>query len=647
MKRRSVAIVAAAAFPLLLVGTGLPAAGTGLANAEPPEQPQPAAVRTAKGEPRPTVTHDGKKYAAPNPYLALVPEPAEIDWSYWRSQAKAQSAAKAAARSSAAAVPVPVQYDEQEPVGTFGENDTQSDAEPLNGFGTGRSRNPAIQVNGDLAEIPFTTAPITTSEENGAIPFATDTGIGDTTDAVTTSSVIGDGLYGSAGLDTGDFDFFAFTATAGQLLDANTAGSDFDTVLELYDEDGNFIAFDDDGGGDLTSHLRFAIPADGSYYLMVGGFGTFPEDPFDPASGIGAGDEGDYDVEIIVNESDIDFYAVNLKAGDVIGGSLSGGATNVRMWRYDGVEAVGSTQDASFIYPSVSPLPGGGNAVFAYVAEEPGWYAVSVSLGSGPYELLLEAYRPGTQGERVAQTIYLDFDGARLNTNIFGGPGVRTLSPLSSFLAGWGLPASAEDAVIDAIIAEVRENIRQDLIDYGLNDQVAVKILNSRDNRDQFGRENISRVIVGGTIEESGIPTIGVAQSIDPGNFGTEETALVLLDILSGPVAEWGDASLNYYLTPASDKIGFIGQAVGNVVSHEVGHYVGSFHVDQFNDILNLMDQGGNFPLLYGVGPDGVGGTADDPDVDFAEDIYNPNEGFTGLEDTLNNTAWGFSRSRR
>jgi hypothetical protein len=112
-------------------------------------------------------------------------------------------------------------------------------------------------------------------------------------------------------------------------------------------------------------------------------------------------------------------------------------------------------------------------------------------------------------------------------------------------------------------------------------------------------------------------------------------------------VAEWDDASLNYYLRPASNKIQFIGQAVGNVVSHEVGHYVGSFHVDKFNDTLNLMDQGGNFPLLFGVGPDRIGGTADDPDVDFSEDIYNPFEGFTGLEDTLNNTAWGFSRGRR
>ena len=51
-------------------------------------------------------------------------------------------------------------------------------------------------------------------------------------------------------------------------------------------------------------------------------------------------------------------------------------------------------------------------------------------------------------------------------------------------------------------------------------------------------------------------PTIGIAQSIDPGNFDTEESALVLLDVLSDPAGEPGDPSLNTYLTPASNRIG-------------------------------------------------------------------------------------------
>ena len=58
------------------------------------------------------------------------------------------------------------------------------------------------------------------------------------------------------------------------------------------------------------------------------------------------------------------------------------------------------------------------------------------------------------------------------------------------------------------------------------------------------------------------------------------------------------------------------------------------------------MDAGGaNFGTnLYGVGPDGIGGTADDEDIDFRLDRYDLFEGFTGLENTLNVSAWAFVR---
>ena len=64
----------------------------------------------------------------------------------------------------------------------------------------------------------------------------------------------------------------------------------------------------------------------------------------------------------------------------------------------------------------------------------------------------------------------------------------------------------------DSYKPSVRENIRRDLIEQGLNDSIAVQVTNSKDNPDIFGKPNVYRVIVGGTIEQSGIPTIGIAQ---------------------------------------------------------------------------------------------------------------------------------------
>ena len=48
----------------------------------------------------------------------------------------------------------------------------------------------------------------------------------------------------------------------------STAGSEFDTVLDLYDSRGNQLASDDDGGGDVTSLLRQRL-APGRYYLRA------------------------------------------------------------------------------------------------------------------------------------------------------------------------------------------------------------------------------------------------------------------------------------------------------------------------------------------------------------------------------------------
>lgn len=610
----------------------------------------PAGLQVArKHATRPRVKVDGRRFPAPDPHRALVLDPTRVDYRYWRREAarKARPARDGRRGSDGRQPPTPFVHTELEPSGTAGANDTQAVAEQLSRFGTGAKKRRAVRILGDLAAPDGDGDRIRTPEDQGSIPLATQTGVPELREAVTVSSRIGNGPHGSQRSGSGDFDFFAVSAAAGETVFASTAGSRFDTVLVLYDAAGTIVDANDDFRDTLQSELATRVPAAGEYYLMVTGFLSLPEDPFDSASGLGAQKEGRYDLSLSVAAADSDFYAVRLRKGDVLGGTMQGGAGDLRVHRYDGRPRIGSEQDITFTYPTDSPLPGGGHASLAYVTERTGWYAVSTRVGAGPYRLLLEVYRPGSEqaGRRARQTVFLDFDGARVNTGNLGGFGVTTLSPLRSFLADWGLQRRDLDGVIDQIVATVKENIRDDLRARGLNPKVRVKVRNSRDHRDRFGRPRVSRVIVGGTIEESGIPTIGIAPSIDPGNFALEETALVLLDALSDPdVSE--PYSLNAYLSPASDKVRFVGTAVGNIVAHEIGHYVGAYHVDQFDDTANLMDAGGAFATMFGVGPDGLGGTEDDLDVDFGEDVYHPGEGFSGLEETLNVTAWGFVLGR-
>lgn len=603
---------------------------------------------TPKQDPGAAVARGAKAPKGANPWLSLLPpdELDKVDYAYWRQVAEARSAqeARSPERRSAFDADDELLIDDKEPDGIRGSNDTQATAQFIRGLGTGSDDAQQARILGTLAPTPPATPIGPFDEDDGAIPLANPTGL-DSGEVVVADGDIGDGPHGSDGDATGDFDHYALPGLAAGddiVVDIDTPDpSTLDSTVVIYDAAGIPVAFNDDDGTSLDSLLSFTVPADGDYVAAVEGFGTFQQDPFDSGSGIGVGSEGAYTVEIGRNASDADFYRVDLEPGDVVSAKVEDGASNLRLFAPDGTEVVGSSQDASFIYPLDTKLTGGGNAVLDHVAEDAGQYALRISQGEGNYEGTLRVVRPGFE-DSAAQTLFLDFDGEELNTAVFGGSGVTQLSPFSAFLGRWGLTPDDEDAVIDAVLAEVRENLRRDLRRQGTNPEVRVRIRNSRDHADRFGRRNVSRVVVGGTIAESGVPTIGIAQSIDPGNYDGEDTALVLLDVLSDPAAEFGDPSLNTYLTDESDAIAFVGQAVGNVVSHEIGHFVGSWHVDQFNDQPNLMDQGGNFPVLYGVGPDGVGGTADDDDVDFGEDRFNPAEGFTGLENTLNRSAWAF-----
>jgi hypothetical protein len=547
-------------------------------------------------------------------------------------------------QSAAAAGPAPKQYTEGEAATAAGRNDTIAKAQRLSGFGTGGWENHDAVVHGTLS--PGSTPIAVGAEDNGSIQLATATGIGAGGGAVTTTGRLGDGPHGALGDRKGDFDFYKLTGSAGHTLTVSTSGSTAgtNTFVGVYDAAGQLLASDDDGAGNLHSQVSVQLAVSGEYFVVVAGTsaaGSLPVDPTDSGSGLGGADEGDYSVLIASAPVDKDFYAVQLDKGDVLSGGLAAAGKRVTVHRLDGSEAIGSAQNLSSRYPAASPLTRSTSGVFAYVAERSGWYAVSVTGGFGAYDLTLAADRPAAESDNAVQTVFLDFDGGQVDTAPLGGPGVRQLSGLPAFLPNWGLTVADESAVISKVVAVVNENVKTDLIAKGLNPDVSVKLRNSRDDSDTFGGQNVSRVVVGGTVAESGIFRTTTSQSVDPGNFAQEETGLVQLDRLS---AATGGASINPFLTADSNRVRFVGQALGNLVSREIGHLVGDFDTDPANQTANLMDADGNFRQLFGVGPDGIGGTADDVDVDFGKDSYVPSQGFTGVQDTLNVAAWGLGK---
>ena len=585
----------------------------------------------------------------PNPLRSMVPSDRKVDWGGWRhaeAQMSKNRAAKARALAKARGLAVAPRYvREDEPAGTRGSNDSFRTAQPIPAFGTAKGRYPAITVLGRLSPAPVgevedvPPAP----EPNDSPETAYDLGLNTARLGAHTTGTIGDYVPDPSDPQNTDVDIYKVTLKANQLMSANLKRTSGDLLpfMVLLDANGNFVTFsDDDFEG--NSSLKYTARATGTYYLVAGGYINI-----DLGTGTTTITKGGYDLTVTTRAGDRDLYKVTLRAGDVLGVNVTNAAGYVSVFDAKGVEVHGSPGDASYIYPENSPLPGGGNAATDHVVARSGTHYVEVTQGDGAYEAQLEVYRYGGEAKKQTQTIYLDTNGQRLNTGIFGGRGVTTLSPLRSFLGKWGLSRSNEAALIKKIKSTVQENLDADLRRSGLSKYVSVKVVTSLDGKDPYGRAGVSRVVVGGTIEESGVPTIGIAQSIDPGNFDREETALVLLDVLSSSPDEYGDASLNYWMTKRSNRLSFVGRAVGNVVSHEVGHFIGSWHTDNSDRIANLMDAGGeNFGLLFGVGKDKVGGTKDDVDVDFGQDRFEPDEGFTGVENTLARSVFGMSTRR-
>jgi hypothetical protein len=350
---------------------------------------------------------------------------------------------------------------------------------------------------------------------------------------------------------------------------------------------------------------------------------------------------------------DHDWFQVKLEAGDVVGAALTGldGLDPVlRLVSSSGKLMMGNDDGGLKALPAESPLPrveSVTDSAIYYVINKPGTYYLDVSAfedaGAGSYDLDVLVARPGMEAKPIGarQILFLDFNGAKIdfNTYLYKDPGKRTFGPLADALPSWGLGAADENAVIDAIIRTVTDKLSTHVTRYGTNATAGIDIRNSRDHRDEFGKNPlVSRVTIG-TIGPDFPEFVGTAQDIDVGNFKTNDEAAAAVDWFAGALGNIG-------IDPSWTVIDVAGAAFGTVIAHEMGHLLGCFHTDLpslFEGTPSLMD-GSIDPTL---GPDFIAGTKDDNDVQFVVDAFASDEQFEGVNDTLNTVSYGLSLGNR
>ncbi|MDY7101335.1 MAG: hypothetical protein S0880_09120 [Actinomycetota bacterium] len=540
-----------------------------------------------------------------------------------------------------------------EPVGEVDLNEDLSSGMLIEGFGTGDDDVATVHITGRLSIDPTTKprgeefGPVravvdgTAAEDDGSIERANpdeheirwtrarwEGALGDNPDAET----------------VGDVDFFALGAVrrgAHIVVETDTRHSPnpIDTMVAVYDESGELIAANDDQSGvGPDSLLRVEAHHDGEYFVAVTACCQLPDDPYDPTSAGIPGAHGAYTVEMGTEHirgsvpslgQDADVFLVELRAGDVLAGAFTDAVGRIAV--HDPVMGLPfwSSWNGSDLYPRSSPLRHDGDIGIEYVASADGVHAIEVSNGIGGYEGELRVVRsPAEQADAGRQIVFLDTDGADVEPSVLdpSAPSAA-LGPLSGYLARWGLDPADEAAVVDAM-AERFGVILARLSEDGTS---PIDLRRSDRDADPWGEPNVSRVVVGGSDAPTTKVATGTAESVDPGNMDREETAVVLLDLLSAPD---GARSINSVrLAPDASKAELVGAALGTVAAHETSHLLGAWNTDPFgfND-RSIMNSGGDLATFIGVGDDGVWGTGDDvvPSFDFSE--FGPDVGYTSIQ---------------
>ncbi len=370
--------------------------------------------------------------------------------------------------------------------------------------------------------------------------------------------------------------------------------------------------------------------------------------------------------------TDLDTFAFELKKGDILDISTHGAASEFSV-HYGTLASSTGNQDApnprqgfgqlwfaindddptnpipdqATGYPADSPLQIQGNTAFAQVVPEDGTYYLTVAplSAGGTYTLGLRTYRPIVESLPIGtqQIVFVDFDGAIYPRTVFDDtippaqgriifPSLRESLPL---LGIQQIDDAAYNRLIDLTMAEIEsqfntlsftENGNNGDYDLtGIPGEYGITVLNSRDHADPGNNPLVTRVLIGGSVNDVEIDTIGLSSTIDIGNFSMDDIVFGVLDQLVTFLSTVPLSNTASILDITADFLALL-------VTHEAGHSFGLRHTDNANLVPNIIDTGGDFAGSVGVGPDGIYGTVDDVQVQFIDDRFDIGEGIIGTE---------------
>lgn len=546
-------------------------------------------------------------------------------------------------------------------------NDSIDKAEVIPNFGTSSSMMREVKVQGVLSEIGIDTLnviPFVESEDNGVLSLSDSIPNLAPGEVIKVNSEFKNILKGADQELSGDIDVYNFFFEGGSKypIKINVDGTEaFGLFALLYDENDRFLDVFSVGS---ELDLLFQIEQSQGFKLALLDVATF-ETIFltDPDRVFPLGTEASY--EILIERSDNldkDSYQVNLKKGDVFGVSgTSEFVFGLDLFKSNADLAIG-TDSYGIVPEEESPLPTEGFRGFHYVIPEDGAYILSVRSGFGTYELNFGVARPGLEEANglSQQVIFVNMAGASISLEEFFEVDIPddaeevVFEPLSFFMDRWSLDSLRQTTPLASKITDiVTKKLSTELTNLGINPNTDVTIISDfgqpflRDRILGFlDRANVpySRLIVGGTIEGVGIRTIGLASTIDIGNFDVTNNGFILLDEISDTNPSNNLSINNVPIAEGVEKIDLVATVVGNITAHEAGHFIGNWHCNTRNDVLTIMDEGN--PLISrfaGVLEDGSFGDDNTIELSFTKDQYSLVENFSGLDETDVNTSFGLT----